>query len=209
MKQRQELADELPLKVVVREHRPAVALTMLLTCMLSGAIVVIILMTPTLIQKTYEIPAATALQANSIATLFLCVGCIVFGALADRVGVSNTLIAGCIGMGVSALLLYQQLPVAPEHLNTLYAIAGFFVGVVCLVPVVAVELFPASVRFTGLSFSYNVAYAIFGGLTPVAISLALPMSPNVPAYFVACISLLGISTGVYLRTGSMKPVLSE
>jgi len=82
MQAKQELADELPLRKVVREHRPAVILTMLMTWLLSAAIVVMILMTPTLVQKLYAIPAAVALQANSIATVFLSLGCILFGAAA-------------------------------------------------------------------------------------------------------------------------------
>src|SRR5512142_2815128 len=91
MQARQQLADELPLKTVVRAHRPAVVLTMLMTWLLSAAIVVMILMTPTLVQKLFAIPAATALQATSIATLFLSVGCLVFGALADRYGAGRVL----------------------------------------------------------------------------------------------------------------------
>src|SRR5450631_3072181 len=62
MQARQTLAKELPLKTVIREHRPAIILTMLMTWLLSAAIVVMILMTPTLVQKLYAIPAATALQ---------------------------------------------------------------------------------------------------------------------------------------------------
>lgn len=27
--------------------------------------------------------------------------------------------------------------------------------------------FPPSIRFSGLSFAYNMAYAVFGGLTPM------------------------------------------
>ena len=79
MQARQQLSNELPLKTVVREHRPAVVLTMLLTWLLSAAIVVMILMTPILMQKLYAIPAVTALQANSIATLFLSIGCVASG----------------------------------------------------------------------------------------------------------------------------------
>ncbi|MEJ1958803.1 MAG: MFS transporter [Nitrosomonadales bacterium] len=47
----QALADEMPLKKVVREHRASIVLVMLLTWLLSAAIVVMILMTPTLVQK--------------------------------------------------------------------------------------------------------------------------------------------------------------
>ena len=45
-------------------------------------------------------------------------------------------------------------------------------------PIVAVRLFPAPVRFSGLSFSYNVSYAIFGGLTPVVLTVWLRTEPD-------------------------------
>ncbi|MBY0577364.1 MAG: MFS transporter [Gallionellaceae bacterium] len=199
MEARQALADELPLKAVVREHRPAVLLTMLLTWLLSAAIVVMILMTPTLVQKLYAIPATTALQANSLATLLLSLGCVVFGALADRFGAGRVLAVGCAMLGATSMLFYQQMAVAPQRINELYALCGFFVGVVGVVPGIAVSAFPPVVRFSGLSFSYNVAYAVFGGLTPVAVSMLLPLDPGAPAHYVAALSMLGVALGLYLR----------
>lgn len=198
MQARQELASELPLKTVIRAHRPAVILTMLMTWLLSAAIVVMILMTPTLVQKLYAIPAATALQANSIATLFLSLGCIVFGALADRLGAGRVLMFGCVMLGLTAGLFYQQMPIAPQRINELYALCGFFVGVIGVVPSTAVKAFPPAVRFSGLSFSYNVAYAIFGGLTPVVVSMMLPIDPLAPAHYVVALSAVGVLIGIYL-----------
>ena len=195
---RQALADELPLKQVIRDHKPAVVLTMLLTWLLSAAIVVMILMTPTLVQKLYAIPATTALQANSIATLFLSLGCVIFGALSDRFGAGRVLMLGCIMLGLTSLLFYQQMAVAPENIYTLYALCGFFVGVIGVVPSTAVKLFPPVVRFSGLSFSYNVAYAIFGGLTPVMVSLLLPLDKLAPAHYVLALSMLGVALGTVL-----------
>jgi MFS family permease len=198
MQARQALADELPLKTVVREHRPAVILTMLMTWLLSAAIVVMILMTPTLVQKLYAIPAAVALQANSIATLLLSVGCVVFGALADRYGAGKVLVAGCAMLGITSALFYLQLPAAPQNINSLYARCGFFVGVIGVVPSVAVKAFPPVVRFSGLSFSYNVAYAVFGGLTPVVVSMLLPLDPLAPMHYVVVLSAAGMLIGAYL-----------
>ncbi len=195
---RQALADELPLKTVIREHRPAVILSMLLTWLLSAAIVVMILMTPTLVQKLYAIPAAVALQANSIATLFLSVGCVAFGALADRFGAGRVLMIGCALLGITSALFYQQMAVAPQNINALYALCGFFVGVIGVVPSVAVKAFPPVVRFSGLSFSYNVAYAVFGGLTPVLVSMLLPLDRMAPAHYVAVLSVVGMLIGSYL-----------
>jgi len=199
MQARKQLADELPLKTVVREHRPAIVLTMLMTWLLSAAVVVMILMTPTLVQKLFAIPASTALQANSIATLSLSVGCILFGALADRFGAGRVLAIGCVGLGASSWLLYSQLGVAPDNIYMLYALCGFFVGVIGVVPSAAVMSFPPVVRFSGLSFSYNVAYAVFGGLTPVMVSLLLPLDKLAPAHYVMALSVVGVGIGLYLR----------
>ncbi|MFV9875801.1 MAG: hypothetical protein AB8U25_03380 [Rickettsiales endosymbiont of Dermacentor nuttalli] len=38
---------------------------------------------------------------------------------------------------------------------------------IALVPALLVELFPTSVRFTGIALSYNLSAAIFGGTTPM------------------------------------------
>lgn len=203
MKVLAKLADELPLKRVLRAHRPAVVLTMLMTWLLSAAIVVMILMTPVLVQKLYAIPATVTLQANSIATLFLSLGCIVFGALADRFGAGRVMMAGCVMLGATSMLFYQQMAVAPQHINALYALCGFFVGVIGVIPGTAVSAFPPAVRFSGLSFSYNVAYAVFGGLTPVLVSLLLPLDPLAPAHYVLALSVVGVLIGMYLRRNAM------
>ena len=61
-----------------------------------------------------------------------------------------------------------------------------------------VKAFPPVVRFSGLSFSYNVAYAVFGGLTPLAVSLLIKESPMGPAYYVAVLCVMGMVVGGYL-----------
>jgi len=209
MQAQQALANELPLRRVIREHRPAVILTMLMTWLLSAAVVVVILMTPTLVQKLYGIPATIVLQANSIAIVFLSIGCILFGAAADRFGAGRVLMLGCAMLGLSSALFYQQVAVAPENINLVYALCGFCVGVIGVIPSMAVNAFPAAVRFSGLSFSYNVAYAIFGGLTPVLVSLLLPWDKLAPAHYVEALSVLGIAIGWnYLRSSKSEAASS-
>jgi hypothetical protein len=55
-----------------------------------------------------------------------------------------------------------------------------------------VRAFPPEVRFTGISFSYNVSYAIFGGLTPIAVTMLMGVSPMAPAWYVLALSLMGL-----------------
>jgi MFS family permease len=198
MRQRKALVQELPLKAVLRGHGVSVAVSMLLTWVLTAGIVVVILMTPTLVQKLYGITPAQALEANSVATLSLTLGCIVFGLLADRFGTGWMLAIGSIALMAMTYGLYRGVSVAPERLVPLYALTGFCVGVVGVVPTVMVRAFPAAVRFSGLSFSYNVAYAIFGGLTPLAVTLMMKEEPLAPAHYVAAVCGVGFMVALYL-----------
>ncbi|MEN4196685.1 MFS transporter [Serratia marcescens] len=199
MQARKALAEELPLKSVVLNHKREVVVSMLLTWLLSAGIVVVILMTPTYLQKQFSIAPALTLQANSIATIMLIAGCIVAGLSADRFGASKTLVVGSVLLAGCSWLFYQTVGVRPEMLFACYALVGFSVGVVGAVPYVMVRAFPAEVRFTGISFSYNVSYAIFGGLTPIFVTLIMKLTPLAPAYYVLALSLIGLLLGVYLH----------
>ena len=77
-------------------------------------------------------------------------------------------------------------------------LAGFAVGIVGAVPYVMVNAFPPVVRFSGLSFSYNVAYAIFGGLTPMAVTLWMKSDMLAPSHYVVSLSVLGFAIGLWL-----------
>ncbi|MYN39970.1 MFS transporter [Duganella sp. FT109W] len=199
MAQRQALAAEMPLKTVLRSHRAAVAVSMLLTWMLSAGIVVVILMTPALLQKMYHIDARTSLLANTLATVGLALGCICYGVMADRIGAKPVLFIGALLLAICTWVFYTTLRVQPEWLLPLYGLTGFFVGVVGAVPCVLVQAFPPQVRFSGLSFSYNLSYAIFGGLTPMVVTLMLKNEPLAPAFYVIAVCVIGMLTALFVR----------
>lgn len=207
MKARKALAAELPLKAVVLKHKREIAISMLLTWLLSAGIVVVILMTPTLLQKQYGIPTAQALQANSLATVMLLVGCICAGFAADRFGASKTFIVGSLLLAVCSWIFYRTVGAHPELLFPCYALVGLSVGVVGAVPYVMVRAFPAEVRFTGIAFSYNVAYAIFGGLTPIFVTLIMAVTPLAPAYYVLALSAIGLLVGIWLKRDGKRDAL--
>ncbi|WP_446933610.1 tyrosine--tRNA ligase [Pseudomonas aeruginosa] len=109
-----------------------------------------------------------------------------------------TFVAGSVLLALVSWSFYGNLKAHPDWLFPLYALTGFFVGIVGAVPYVMVNAFPPVVRFSGLSFSYNLAYAIFGGLTPMAVALLLKQSPMGPAYYVVTLCLVGFLVGLYL-----------
>ncbi|EQC04351.1 MFS transporter [Aeromonas salmonicida] len=198
MQANKALAEELPLKTVLRSHKGSVVISMLLTWLLSAGIVVVILMTPTYLQKVHGISPADALTANSLAILALTLGCIVYGRLIDALGSGPTFMLGSLLLAGSSYAFYHGLVAGTEQLVPLYMLAGFAVGIVGAVPYVMVNAFPAVVRFSGLSFSYNVAYAIFGGLTPMLVTLWMKNDVLAPSHYVVSLSALGFAIGLLL-----------
>ncbi|MGY3878468.1 MFS transporter [Aeromonas enteropelogenes] len=198
MQANKSLAEELPLKTVLREHKGSVVVSMLLTWLLSAGIVVVILMTPTYLQKVYGITPAEALTANSLAIVALTLGCIAYGRLIDSLGSGLTFMLGSLLLAGSTYAFYHGLVAGTAQLVPLYMLAGFAVGIVGAVPYVMVNAFPAVVRFSGLSFSYNVAYAIFGGLTPMLVTLWMKSDVLAPSHYVMSLSALGFVIGLWL-----------
>jgi MFS family permease len=198
LKARRALASDTPLKSVVRDHRGAVVLSGLLTWVLSAAIVVVVLMTPALLQKMYGVSAVVALRANSLAALALTVGCVLAGRMTDRFGPGKLLMFGCPLLGVAAYLLYTAGTLNPWLTTSLYALAGLTVGIVAVVPYVMIAVFPPAIRFSGISFSYNLAYAIFGGLTPILVAWLLRYNRLAPAHYVGILCLLGAAIVAFL-----------
>ena len=192
------LAAEVPLRVVLRDHAAAVVLAGLLTWMLSAAVVVIILMTPALMETTYGLSAIVAPRANSFATVGLTAGCVLAGWLTDRLGSRRVLLIGCPLLGIAAYLLYVGVRLNPLLVTPLYLLAGFSVGVVAVVPFIMIAAFPPAIRFSGVSFSYNLAYAIFGGVTPIIVIWLLRFDQLAPAYYTGVLSLLGFAIGIFL-----------
>lgn len=205
MRRRRELVKGMPLTVVLQGHWGAVIRSMLITWMLSAGIVVVILMTPTLVQSLFAIAPAAAARASSLATFALCIGCVLYGMAVDRFGTERVLVVGAVGLAAATAALYRTLTVAPEHFAIAFTLTGFFVGVTGAIPSLMVRAFPPAIRFSGISFAYNIAYAISGGLTPLVVSLWIRGGEAyAPVYYVAMASLAGVIAAVWsARSKSM------
>ncbi|MBV8632899.1 MAG: MFS transporter, partial [Burkholderiaceae bacterium] len=193
LKKRKALVQGLPLKAVLLQHPKSTAISMLLTWALTAGIIVIIIMTPNLLPKVFHLAPSDVYVAGSTATFGLSIGCVVAGWLGDKIGAKPVIFTGLLLMAASYYVLYTSLPASSDLLLPLYGITGFFVGVVGCIPLVLVNLFRAQVRFSGVSFSYNLAYAIFGGLTPVILPLLMKSNVQMPPLYVVAVSFVGMA----------------
>lgn len=185
------ISRELPVKVVLTRYRTAVVASILSTWMLTAAIVVVILMTPTLLSKSFHIAPKDVQLANLAATAALTLSVVVLGAATDRFSMRRVAIPSLLLLVVATYGLYLSAARMPSALVPVYALAGIGAGAVVLTPIMMVRAFPGPVRFSGLSFSYNVAYAVFGGITPLLVSGLVYINRFAPAHYIAAITLVG------------------
>jgi len=147
----------------------------------------------------FHLAPALAFEGSSIAAFFLCIGCLGGGMLVDRIGRGKSLLFGSLALMVATYALYMDLAAGGQNFLLLYAIAGLSVGVVGVVPAVMIAAFPPAIRFSGISFSYNIAYAIFGAITPPLVGLlAAKLGPLAPAHYVAITAVVGMAVAAYL-----------
>lgn len=197
MQAQREAAVELPLRTVLREHRLAMLPAMILTCVLTSAVVVFVVITPTMMQKTFGMTASHTFALSALGIVFLNIGCVLAGLLVDRIGAWRTVMLYSLLLPLGIGVLYTCLIIEGQWIGLAYAVAGLGCGVVGAVPSVMVSLFPARIRVSGISFTYNIAYAAWASTTPLLLIGLMPWSPWICVIFCAVMGAVGISSAVY------------
>lgn len=194
MRARAEAARGIPLVKALAGHGRAIAVSMVATWMLTAAIVVLILLAPTSLPKLFGVAPAEMSLANLAATATLTFSAVFTGWCLDRFGLKPVLAVFALALIGGAYALYAGVQARPDLVVPLYALTGFTVGAVSIVPYVMVHAFPPEVRFSGVSFAYNIAYAAFGALTPLLVAWLIRHDPLGPAHYVTLATLVGAAT---------------
>ncbi|CAN5467253.1 MFS transporter [soil metagenome] len=119
---------------------------------------------------TLHIDRQIFLSMQIVAILFMAVGIVLAGIASDRIGAGAVLIRGTIAAIIVGLLLAPalqsgSLTIIFAGLSVALFVMGFVYGPLgAWLP----GLFPARVRYTGVSMAFNLAGILGGGLTPVA-----------------------------------------
>ncbi|MBK5537129.1 MFS transporter [Pseudomonas sp. TH05] len=203
MQARRETDAELPLRTVLREHRLAMLPALILTCVLTSAVVVFVVITPTMMQKTFGMTASHTFALSSLGIVFLNIGCVLAGLIVDRIGAWRTVMLYSLLLPLGIGLLYASLIGGSQWVGLAYAVAGLGCGVVGAVPSVMVSLFPARIRVSGISFTYNIAYALWASTTPLLLIALMPWSPWVCVIYCVVMGAVGVVSAGYF--GSRLP----
>lgn len=143
-----------------------------------------------------------SLSVNTINLLFMLVAFPISAWVSDRVGRKKVL------MIISFMLLVLIVPIFMSfesgnytQIVMLQGFLAFLVG--CYlgpVPALLVEMFPTSVRYTGMAIPYNITAAMFGGTTPMVCVWLIDATGDtvsVAYYVMACCICSLIALAIY------------
>ncbi|MEE4078476.1 MFS transporter [Pseudomonas viridiflava] len=193
----------LPLKQVLKDHRASLLPAALLTFVLTSAVVVLVVITPTVMQQRFGISASQTFALSAAGIVFLNIGCVLAGMMVDRIGAWRGVMLYSLLLPLGIGVLYASLIEQWLPLSVAYAVAGLACGIVGVVPSVMVGLFPANIRVSGISFTYNIAYAFWASTTPLLLIALMPWNVWVCVLYAVVMGMTGLLTAVVfgLRRG--------
>lgn len=162
-------------------------------------------------QKKLGFPADQALFINTATMFAMLVAVIISAYISDKIGRKPLLLIAAIIMLFSILPLFF-LMATQSYFAVLLAqvIFGIIVGVyVAPMPAVLVELFPTSIRYTGMALAYNFAAAIFGGTAPMVCEWLIGATGTYFAigWYVICCNIVSLVALYYFRDNYREKLL--
>ena len=139
-------------------------------------------------------PLSRALAAAVVGLLVGAVAAPVAGRISDRVSRRPVLLAGAVALLVvtmPAFWLIQRGAVGGLVLG--YAAMGLVLGVVALSAYLA-ELFPTRLRYSGLSLTFGLASALFGGTAPAVAAVLAERAgnPSGAAWYASAVTAVAV-----------------
>src|SRR5579885_2738121 len=165
---------------------------------------------PTYLDRILHLPHRAALQLNSFYILIFACLILLIGYIADSISRKLLLISSCLIMFVFAYPLFKML--SSGSLNQIYLAMGIFTLIFSVyLPcafVTMIEAFAVEMRFTALSFGFNMGLAIFGGTCPLIATWLIEMTGNAssPAFYIMLAALAGELTSLFIQDKRGQPI---
>ena len=159
-----------PLKDLFKEKNifNSLSASMLMTWVLTGCVVVLVLFMPKFMPDILHLSKVQGSYLQMLGIIGIVLGGIFTGYLVDKLGLFRICILLSLAFMIVACLYFYVLYELKNIILVciFYTSICFLGGINVFAPILMNEVFRAKIRFSGISFSYNIAYAISGGITP-------------------------------------------
>ncbi|MFI5432494.1 MFS transporter [Rhodococcus baikonurensis] len=188
--------EKAPLKTTLTRHLGRV---------LTGAAVVgvatisiyLILYMPTFAVKNLGVSASVGYLGGIVAGLVTLITVPLIGHLADRVGPARVMTWASVAAIVLAWPLFKLMVDHPSTLTLVLVVS--VLGVIMAfafgpLPALMSSLFPAEIRATGMSLSYNLGVTLLGGIAPLVLTwlISTTGSLDAPSYYYMTVAVLSL-----------------
>ncbi|MBZ7981075.1 MFS transporter [Campylobacter sp. RM12640] len=197
--QAEKQLSDFPIKSVIKDYKMEIILSMFLTIVLTACVLVFLIMMPNFMKGILNINPALNTSLQIIASIFMMIGLVVCGALADRFKASLICKIFATLLVFTSTMYFYSLYVLKDFTLTciFYFASAFFGGIVNFTSLFMCRLYKASIRYTGIGFSYNLAYAIAGFLTPIIVVQSHGKFDIGSGYYIIFICLMAFLNSVF------------
>jgi len=174
--ERERKAGELPVREVFRTDWRTVLLGIgALPVAVGGYYVLTTFLTAYATGDDVGLSETTVLSALSVAAFVEIVATLIVSWLGDRVGARRIVVGGLVAVAVLAAPQFLLMGTRDEAviLAMIVVMRIGLSGTYGPLPVILSQMFTPRVRYTGISLSYQVAGAVFGGLAPIVCTALL------------------------------------
>ncbi|WP_158968130.1 MFS transporter [Chachezhania sediminis] len=189
-------AHKVPLAQLLQNNMKGVIAGVFITGLGAAIVSMFYLYFDTYATTLLKFPQAPIATASLVGIIVFSLPMPIAGWIADRTGRPKlpTLVASVLLL-VTVVPLYMWIEKGAGNVMgamlVLSVLAAFAWGPT---PAVLTEVFPTDVRFSGVAFTYNLGFAVFGGLTPLVSTALIHWSGNMlwPAFILVVFLALGI-----------------
>lgn len=195
LKEQQALA-RIPMMALLKQHFSAVMRGLLLMLSVSAMLGVLLVFLPNYLTRFYPGNHAHAIFLSIIFVVLLCVAIVVGGYLSLRWDKRFMFRVGLMSLIVCSWPLFYVLSLGALWLTiaALFVLAVMASLLLSTFSSILFDLFPANVRYSGMSTTYNIPIGIITGLTPLLVVILMRdyHSFLAPAWYIIGFSLLSL-----------------
>ncbi|MCR6571944.1 MFS transporter [Campylobacter insulaenigrae] len=176
-----------PLKNALKTHKISMFVCALQTIVLTSGVATLMIL-PQYFENLLEINKTTALYYQNFAIVAIIIGALIQGFLSDIFGAFKVCIIFSLLFGIFGFFLSFY----DENFIYFYLLTCFSQGIISFAPIFMTQIFSTQLRSSGLSFAYNISYAILGFITPLIVNFIYKDYFSMYIIFVVLASLLSV-----------------
>ncbi|MBI2707044.1 MAG: MFS transporter [Proteobacteria bacterium] len=191
-----------PLTALFKNHSKTIFYVIIIEFSLSIGFYLIVTFINNFLTALLHFDKVASLMITTCSMVAMGMAILLSGRLSDKIGRKPLLIISTLGFVVFAYPLFRALEGSfIQALFAQMALAAIMGTFFAPLPATLVELFPMSVRYSGLSISHSLSMAIFGGSAPLIATALIQITGNnaAPALYLSGMCLISTSFLLFLK----------